>query len=195
MKKYDSKSADKSRKNRSILPVIITLCVIFVVLLGGVFYLRFKNNFHFKNISISKISLDDSLKRQLESQKGEKQVQIRLTDNDLSKILNTNTADFPLKNSAVKINSSEIILTGKTGNSPLSFKVEVGIIPRVNNGKIDFDIREIKTAGVSAPKLVTDRVNTQLTSYLKQMVLQDDITVTDVKMYDGYLIATGERTN
>jgi hypothetical protein len=120
-------------------------------------------------------------------------VTIRITESELSTILNTDSKDFPLKNPLVKITPDNIIITGKTGNSPLAFKVSVGIVPRVENGKIVLDIKDVKTGGVSAPKVVTDAVNKNLSNYLSNININNDITVTDVKLYQGYLTATGER--
>jgi len=192
MKKYD-KRYDRPKKSCSVWLVIIALLVIFLLILVGIFYLKFKSNFHFKNYSLQTTSLDDSVKKQLNDQAGEKEVQIRVSEGDLSKILNTEMSDFPLKDPAVKITPEEALLTGKTSNGPLAFKVEVGIIPKVNNGKVSFDIKQIKTAGVSAPKVVADSVNEKLSNYLKQFSPTEDMKVKDVKMYSGYLIVTGER--
>lgn len=192
MKKYE-KVPSTSKKGCSVWLIALILVLIFVLLLGGIFYLKYKSNINLKNLSFQKVSLDDSFKKQLDDQKGEKTVQIRLTDADLNKLLNLESSDFPLKNPSVKITPEKIILSGKTSNSPLSLGVAVGIVPKVNNGKIDFDIQEIKTGGVTAPKVVTDSVNSKLSSYLKQFSLKEDVKVTDVKLYDGYLIASGER--
>ncbi len=191
MKKYDSKN-DQSKK-RSIGPVITVLIVIFLLLLSGIVFLRYGSNIHLNNFSFKKASINDNLKNQLDNQKGEKEVQIRLSEDDVNKLLNTDAPDFPLKSPSVKITPEKIILSGKTGNSPLSFKVEVGIIPQALNGKVNFDIKEIKTAGVSAPKVVTDKVNRELSSYLKQYSPSEDIKISEVKLYNSYLVITGER--
>lgn len=181
------------KKPHSILSVIIVLIIIFLVLLSGVIFLRYKSGVNLNDLSTKKISLDDNLKKQMDNQRGEKTIQIRLTEDDINKLLGTDAPDFPLKNPTVKITPEKIILSGKTGSSPLSLKVAVGIVPRVDNGKVTFDIKEIKTAGVSAPKVVIDSVNSKLKNYLKQYSPGDDIKVTDLKLYDGYLIITGER--
>lgn len=181
------------KKPHSILSVIIVLIIIFLILLAGVVFLRYKSGINLNGLSIKKISLDDNLKKQLDDQKGEKIVQFRLTEDDINKLLGTDAPDFPLKNPTVKITPEKIILSGKTGSSPLSLKVAVGIVPRVDNGKVTFDIKEIKTAGVSAPKVVTDSINSKLKNYLKQYSPGDDIKVLDLKLYDGYLVITGER--
>ena len=192
MKKYDKKNNGSSKK-RSVWPVIIALFIIFILLLSGVVFLRYGSGVNLKSFDFKKVSINDNLKNQIDNQKGEKVVQIRLTEDDVNKLLNTDAPDFPLKSPSVKITPEKIILLGKTGNSPLAFKVEVGIIPQVLDGKVNFDIKEIKTAGVSAPKVVTDKVNKELSSYLKQYSPSEDVKISEVKLYDGYLTLTGER--
>lgn len=190
MKKYDSA---ESKTRKSFLIVIVILLLVFVLLLCGVFYIKNKVKLPANFKKISSLNLDQNISKQLDDQKGESIVSIRITEDELSNVLNVNSEGFPLKKPSVKITSDKIILSGKTSNSPLSFKLDIGIVPRVENGKVVFDIEDIKTAGVSAPKVVTDEVNKSLSSYLNQVNLNKDIKVTDVKLYQGYLIATGER--
>jgi len=190
MKKYDNA---ESKTKKAFLIVIGILLLIFVLLLCGVFYIKNKVKLtdNFKEISSS--SLEENISKQLDDQKGESTISISITEEDLFSVLNANSEGFPLKNPSVKITSDKIILSGKTSDSPLSFKHDIGMVPHVENNKVVFDIKEIKTAGVSAPKVVTDKVNKSLSDYLNQVNLNDDIKITDVKLYQGYLIATGER--
>ncbi len=191
MKRYDEEAEGKTR--HPLLWVIVTLLIIFVLMLFGVFYLKSKikmPSFPSRNNSLS---LQENISKQLEGQTGESIVSIRISENELSSILNANSEEFTLKKPSVKITPEKIILSGKTSNSPLSFKVDVGIIPKVADGKVLFEIKEIKTGGVSAPKVVTDEVNKNLSSYLSQFNINDDVKVTEVKLYPDYLIATGER--
>ncbi|MFA4995673.1 MAG: hypothetical protein WC536_00845 [Patescibacteria group bacterium] len=190
MKKYDNA---ESKTKKAFLIVIGILLLIFVLLLCGVFYIKNKVKLtdNFKEISSS--SLEENISKQLDDQKGESTISISITEEDLFSVLNANSEGFPLKNPSVKITSDKIILSGKTSDSPLSFKLDIGMVPHVENNKVVFDIKEIKTAGVSAPKVVTDKVNKSLSDYLNQVNLNDDIKITDVKLYQGYLIATGER--
>jgi len=189
MKKYDS----SNKKSCSVLSIILILLFVFILLLAGAFYLKFKVKVPEIATDESSTDLSQNVKKQLDDQSGESIVSIRVTETDLSGALNTSSENFPLKKSLVKITPEKIILSGRTSNSPLSFKVDVGIIPNVVGGKTVLEINEIKTGGVSAPKAVTDEINKNLSSYLSQYNLNDNIKVTEIKLYQGYLIATGER--
>lgn len=191
MKRYDEKSEEKT--SRPLLWVVVALLIIFILMLAGAFYLKSKIKMPSFPSRSSSLSLDENISKQLEDQIGESIVSIRISEDELSSILNANSEEFPLKKASVKITPEKIILSGKTSNSSLSFKVDVGIVPKVSEGKVVFEIKEIKTGGVSAPKVVTDEVNKNLSSYLSQFNLNDDVQVTEVKLYQDYLIATGER--
>ncbi|MCL5410427.1 MAG: hypothetical protein M1324_01080 [Patescibacteria group bacterium] len=190
MKKYDN---TESKASCSLLGIIAILVIVFILLLGGVIYLKTKIKVPDITKKNTSENLNKSVSEQLNSQSGEKIVNIRVTESDLSSAINTNSADFPLKKASVKITPDKIILSGKTSDGPFSFKLDVGIVPKVKDEKVVFDIEEIKTSGVSAPKIVTDEVNKKLSNYLSQQNLNNEIKVTDVKLYQSYLIVTGER--
>lgn len=192
MKKYDE---IETKRTRPFIIVIVVLLLVFALLLGGTFYIKSKMKLPKNFKTTTSLNLDQNISKQLDNQSGESVVSIRIEEKDLSDALNVNAKDFPLKNPSVKITPDKVILSGKTSNGPLAFKVEVGIVPKVENGKVVFDIKEVKTAGVSAPKMVTDEVNKNLSGYLDNIKLSEEIIVTNIELFQGYLIVTGERKN
>jgi uncharacterized protein YpmS len=193
-----SSSKKEKKQNCSFWAVIISLVVVFALLLSAIVFIRIKNGFinigKLKKTDTVSISLDQNLKNQLDNQKGETEVTLSLSEADLTSAINANDKNFPLKNPKITISKDQILLTGKSSDSVLSFKLSISLIPRVENGKVILDIKEIKTGGVSAPKLVVDQVSSGLKNYLSQFTpLENDVNIEKVSLSTGYLSVTGKR--
>ena len=119
---------------------------------------------------------------------------LKLTEAEIQSAINANDANFPLKKAKVKVNADKIILSGKTSNAFWGLLVEVGIVPKVESGKVKFSITEIKSAGVTAPKSVSEMVNKNISQYLDGLSSSfGEIEVSAVELSSGYLTVTGRQ--
>lgn len=168
--------------------VLLLLIIILLAVIGSLFYLKTKKF----SSSVPKVNLNINSSQQVVTS-GE-EVTFKLTESQIQSAINTNDASFPLKKATVKVNADKIILSGKTSNSFWGVSVEVSLIPRVDSGKIVFDITDIKSAGVTAPKSVSDIVNKNLGQYLDGLSSSvGNIEVTSVKLDQSFLTVTGRQ--
>lgn len=192
----DLEESPISKSSCSLLTIFFILLLIFILVLGGLIYLKIKS----PSIKLpeNSLSANKNLNSKVEvetvkNSAGEEVLTIKITEADLKEGLKLNEQGFPLKKPEVKINSDKILLTGRTGDSFLSLGVEVGIVPKVESGKVKFNIIEIKSAGITAPKTVADTLNNGLGKFLDDLsALFGKIDVTEVKLDSGFLTATGK---
>lgn len=179
----------------SLFSIFAVLLFIFLILCGGILYSKYRN---FK-LSFSGIKKSDNaivtsrLQNEASSLKSGETAEIKVSDSDLNEIIK-GSSGFPLKNPTAKIGSDQILLSGKTSSGFWGIPLNIGIVPEAKSGKLVFNIKEIKTAGVPAPKQISDSINSNLQQYLNSSLpLANDINVTAVKLETGLLTITGQK--
>jgi len=169
--------------------IFLLLFIILLALIGLLFYLKTKD------LSISKPKTNSNINAaiQLASSSGE-EVTLKITEEQLQGAIKADDSNFPIKKATVKINTDKIIISGKTSNNFWGLNVEVSLTPKVEDGKVKFDITEIKSAGLKAPNSISDVVNNNLGQYLDGLSsTMGDIEVTDVKLEEGFVTVTGKQ--
>lgn len=183
--------ADQPRSSCSIFALVITLVIILLILVTGLFYLKFKD-YKFvvqENQKNQNLDLRSKIEKQIEDQSGEESLTITVTDDDINSLLK-GYANFPLKDPSAKINESGITISGKYG----LINVDVLVLPKVENGKINYEIKEIKAAGVTAPKKISDAVSSELSNFISsKMPNTKKIYVEKVVLKDALFQATGKK--
>lgn len=166
--------------------IFLFLFIILFIIVGSLFYLKTKKF----TASAPKVNLNIN-SSQAAALPGDK-VTITLTEAQIQSAINADDANFPLKKATIKVNTDKIILSGKTSNSFLGVSVEVGLVPKVDSRKVKFDITEIKSAGVTAPKTVSDLVNKNLGQYLDGLSASvGNIEVSSIQLNSGFMTVTG----
>ena len=169
--------------------VFLLLFIILLALVGLLFYLKTKD----LSLSKPKTNTNVNVSIQLASSQGE-EVTLKITEKQLQSAIKADDANFPIKKATVKINTDKIIIFGKTSNSFWGLGVEVSLLPKVDNGKVKFDITEIKSGGLKAPNSISDVVNNNLGQYLDGLsATMGDIEVSKVELFEGYLEVTGKQ--
>ena len=169
--------------------IFLFLILFLALIIGSLFCLKTKN-FSFKtsktNQNVNSIVVPPT-------PIGE-EVTLRLTEDQIQKAINADDVNFPIKKSTVKVNTDKIILSGKTSNSFWGINVEVGIVPKVEEGKVVFNITEIKSAGVIAPKSISDLINNNLGQYLDGLSSSvGNIEVSAVTLNTGFMTVMGKQ--
>lgn len=168
--------------------IFLILFIILLAIIGSLLYLKTKKF----SYNAPKVNLNINSSEQL-ALPGE-EVTVKLTEAQIQSAINTNDANFPLKKATVKVNSDKIVLSGKTSDSFWGVSVEVGLVPKVENGKVKFDITEIKSAGMTAPKSISDMVNTNLSQYLDGLSSSvGNVEVSKVELNPGFVTVTGKQ--
>lgn len=184
----DEKESPVPKSSCALWSIFLILFIILLAIIGSLFYLKtkkFATSTQIINLNIN------SAKTSLQS--GE-EVTLKLTEADIQNAINANDDNFPLKKASVKVNPDKIILSGKTSGGFLGLNVEVGIVPKVESGKVEFDITEIKSAGVTAPKSVSDLINKNLGQYLDGLSSSiGNVEVSKVELNAGYIMVTGKQ--
>jgi len=185
---------ESHKESITLTSVFIFLGFIFVLIVGMLFYLRFSSwspfsGFYLKNIS-NGISFTDLFNKEKAISKMATTIEMKITEDDLSKMLGLSNSDFPLKKASLKIKPEGIIISGKTANGFWGVPVDVLFVPISNNGKILFNLKEIKAAGVVAPPKIADTLSPKMNSlfYSNSFSDLDKLKVKDVRTLVGYMI-------
>lgn len=186
---FFEEEASLQKSSCSLWSIFIVLFAIFILFLLLVVYLKTKDifNFNYKGISQSNSQNINNKFTEISSKTSGETVSITITEADLNSAI-ISQKDLPLKKPKIKIYSDKLLISGKTSDNILSLSVDVYVVPKITDGKIDFTISEIKTGGVIAPKKISDQINSNLSGYLSGMLpAASDLNVTDLKLYNGYL--------
>ena len=176
-REYDQ--LEQSKSSCSLWMVLLSLVLILIVLviaffLSKKFFVDFKMNVKPK-IEHSVISVEGKMR-------------IRINEDDINQLIGQNI-DLPLKEPKATINTDGITITGKSSDSIFSLRVTVILVPIVKDGKLDYEIKSIKTSGLEAPKMLKEKLNTFKLSSPQGI---QDIEVESVGLYNGFLEVVGK---
>lgn len=178
------KEMDKARITSSISFSVI-LFLLFIILAVGILYVVYARGVFVIDSSPLNLSSLWSKTNKANPPASEGNF-IRVSEDDLKKALKISDPSFPIKKADLTISNSGILLIGKTSESILSLKIEVKILPRVENEKLVLSIEEIRSAGVIAPKSVIDLFTPQINTVLENTKLVDG-KVKDVRLFPKYM--------
>lgn len=181
------------RSSCSLLAVLSVLAIIFLVFLFLLLRMRSMDTKTITDIQTNTPAISSTDQSALDTKVPGEAISLRITAEKLDSAVKA-LKDFPLKKPSVKIDSSKILLSGKTSNSIFGLSVDVSIVPKVSDGKISYDITEIKASGVAAPKAISDQINQNLASSLSGILPVDSsVNISEIKLSDGYLDIIGQK--
>jgi len=186
---------DKHRESITLTQVFIFLGFLLVILISFVFYLKYSS---FSPLNLNKIKVDGNIdlgsKYLEEIKKPSVVLEMTISEAELGQIIKVNDPSFPLKKAELKIKPEGIIINGKTSNMPWGMKVDALVIPIVQDGKLNFEIKEIKTLGVIAPPKISDALNPKFSTLFENIIPQSNqVEITDVKTLLGKLFIEGKK--
>jgi hypothetical protein len=188
----DKENGRKEHSSSSaIVFLLVTLIFISLFMVAGILYLRFHNFSGVINLNKPDLNLSvaDKLQKQIDDQAGEESIILTINESDINSLL-TAYPDFPLKNPSATITEAGINLEGKYG----ILKVTVLVVPKLENGRIKYEIKEIQAASVPAPKKVADAVSGQLSTFLSgKMPNSKKVYLDTLILKKGLIQATGTK--
>jgi hypothetical protein len=193
-----SEATNLPKESVTLTSVFVFLGLIFVLIAGALIYLRFSSwsifaSFYHKEILTPGISINDISARVKTTQTTGKSVDVKITDLELKNLINLSSDQFPLKKSDAHIKPEGIFVTGKTSTSFLGVSVEVLIIPRIENQKVAFEIKEIKAGGIAAPPKIVDMIKPKFESLFSQIANNQDFKATSVRTQVGFMVIECEK--
>ena len=177
--------------------IVILFSLILVVALLIVFYLFWRFNQEKANIA----KLPQKISSEILSNKFNinttdlSQVEIPISDSDLTKILSSgfNLDNFLLQDIQAMINEKEIILFGQL-LSPIKSKVVISAVPKVQDGKIRMEVKELKTGSLNWPEFLAKGLSNNISGFLNQKIwlIYQTINVDAVTLGDGKMVIKGK---
>lgn len=187
----------KPKESISATAVFVFLALLFLLFSSFIVYLRFSNISPLAALYALKpdIKLEDqsSLSAQLK-QSQNAHLELIITEREFCSLVGIYSQEFPLKNPTCLIKPDGVTISGKTSDKFYAPKLDTLIIPKAENDKLVFEIKEAKVWGVPAPDTLAKPVFENLNSGLNQ-VLPDsnNVKVMEVRSMVGYIRVEGER--
>lgn len=178
------------------MPVFSIIIGIFLILVLILFYFRYFQGFRFHKATVNEdriITISEKLQNQINSQKGEEEIKITVTEEDMNDTLTSNKETLGLKDTKAEIIPDKIIITGKTDNL-LNLAVEISIIPRIENGNIIFEVKEMKAGGLPAPNKLVESITPGLNDVLSSLKPDPyQVKIEKIQLLDKYLEISGKK--
>jgi uncharacterized protein YpmS len=119
---------------------------------------------------------------------------VELSEQDLNAIMSGGFSfqNFILKDVQTSIMQDEIILYGSL-IKPLSSKVVIGMKPRVENGKIVFEVQSVQAGKLKIPKFMNLQIENNLNNSMdaKLGIVYEKLLIEDVRVEDRKIIMKG----
>lgn len=175
----------------------ILFLTILIILAGGLFYIYYQITrekvFSFKLPTVTLQDFNKKLTDLKPDQSG--QIQITLTDRDMSALLSEGLSlqSFLLKEIQVQIMPTEILIYGRLVK-PLTSKVVISTIPKVQDGKINFEVTGITAGNLNFPKFLNNQIGESLTDLVnaKLAPVYTKFEVQEINLEENKLILTGK---
>ncbi|MEI6498544.1 MAG: hypothetical protein WCO23_01130 [bacterium] len=192
---FEGMQKDFDRKyKRDYILVVSLLIVIFLI---PIFLMvTFRSNFEIGNFSLGSKKQDFNFSALVSDQSLEKKTgesfNVKITEKQLAEMLGVDSPDFPLQKASLKINSDKIIISGRNGTSLLALKIDIGLLPKVDNGKVTLEIVSIESLGVVAPKQITDAIQPKLAKMFADIYsVPPNITISNINLEPKTIIIVG----
>lgn len=177
--------------------MVIFFVFVLLIALTIVFYLFWRFNKEKENFSKlpQKISSEILANKFNLSTSDLSQVEIPVSDDDLTKILSTGFSfdNFMLKDIQTFINEKEIIIFGEL-LSPIKSKLVISAEPKVKDGKIEMEVKSVKSGGVNWPGFLAKTLSGNISGFLNQKIwlIYKTVNVESVVLEEGQMIIKGK---
>lgn len=193
MKQNNLENNDKElRSSCSLYAIIITLAVVFIVFLLFLVIPNKKDLLNLSTLNKDIPTITDKMEKTALNP-GEK-TEISLNEEELIEAIGVKESGFPLKNPSLSITPEYVAIKGKTSEKLLSPVLEVQLLPKIIDNKLAFEVKQIRTSGISAPRFMTDPLNQKLEKYLTvSYEIMEEFILENIVLKDKELIITASK--
>jgi len=197
-KAFDEEPMEVAHRSISVTTVFVIVGLLFFVLVYALYFFRYNDLSpfygYYNKPAADTTPLTSSVKIEVGKSKSGKTVEINITESELSSALCISCSSFPLKKSSAKIMQDGVVISGKTTNSFWGVGLEIVMKPKVEKGKVVFDLTDFKAAGVSAPPSITKTYSQNLKDAFSDLVPgANSINITEVHSLLGSLVFIGTK--
>lgn len=173
--------------------VLVLLLSLYLVFVLGLFTFRSilsNSSWKLSKDTITGQSVESYLSDVVKKGKGNS-LSLVLTDSQINELLANSLSGIALSDASAKIKSEGIIISGKYP-AIIPINVDILLVPKVDKGDISFDIKEIKSFGVTVPKTIKDTVLASITPSLNNLkIAEGKVYVETVELATGQAKITG----
>lgn len=154
---------DKKRKSKK--PFIWSMTLILLILFASIVYglWTLRNSFQKNGIIVDSTKpetyLTDQVTQGLSGKKAGDSLTVPITEEELANFIGVGTSDFPIKKSTLEIKDDGIYISGRTGDSFLSFPVTIVASPSAENGKLKVELSKASSGVVTLPLSIKNALN------------------------------------
>lgn len=197
-KTIDEEPMEVAHRSISVTTIFVIVGLLFLVLVYALYFFRYSDlsplHGYYNKPAVDATSLTNSVKTEANKSKSGETVEINITESELSSALCVSCSSFPLKKATAKITQEGVIIGGKTTNSFWGVSLEIIMKPKVEKGKVVFDLTDFKAAGVSAPPSITKTYSQKLKDAFSDLVPgANSINITEVHSLLGSLVFIGTK--
>ena len=180
--------------------LIIFFLLLLIISLGGVYYgykqIK-KSNFSSK---IIQATFEDKkiFAEKLKIAPGEENFEIAVTSEELTAITSEGISakNFIIKNIQAIIQEKEITIFG-TLTKPLSSQIQIETLPKVEEGKIKFEVKNSQAGSLNLPSFINEKIASAVNGSMDQNFgeFYKNYEVQSVTLFDDRMVISGKLKN
>ncbi len=181
--------------------IIILLVIIFVGIVFGLIWMKnsYNSDYEFKlstsSYEIEDQNIGDFFKQKFEGKNSGEIITTKIYEEEMAQYIGIENPNFPLKKSTLQIEERGVVIKGKTGDSILSFPVEVLVVPEIVDKKLEFSISDANAGFISLPSAIKEGLNDYIISSVNNKLnSMENIEYTDAKSFEDYIEVIGTVT-
>jgi uncharacterized protein YpmS len=137
----------------------------------------------------------DSFYEKIKSSDLQENIEITITQEELTAVTSGGLSgrNFIIKNTQVIINENSVDIFG-TLTKPLSSQIKIVTVPKVNSGKVKFEVQKFTAGNLSMPKFISDKIAESISKTMDENFSEfyTNYEVENINLFDGKMIISGK---
>ncbi len=193
----DEQPIEVAKRSISVATVFVIVGLLFSVLVFAMYFFRYNEaspfySYYYKPSVTT--TLGNSVRTGINKTASGKPIELNLTEAQISQAICISCDSFPLKKGALTVRPEGIIISGRTTTAFWGVNLETTLTPKVDNGKLVFNLTDFKAAGVSAPPKITQTYSSKIKDLFANVIpSSQSINVTEVHSLIGSIEIVGTK--